>query len=133
VFRALLIAFGCASACACADTAYSEPPARNLLSESGSLRLELRTPSGVARGTNEVLLHVSRGDSGAPTDELVLEMLPFMPAMGHGSGVSPLVTPLGSGDYAFSEVVLNMAGRWQLRTAISGERSDHVVFDVDVP
>jgi len=128
-----LIAVACASACACAASAHPEPPARVLLSESGLLRFELRTPSGVARGTNDVLLHVAEADSETPSDELVLEMLPFMPAMGHGSGVSPQVTPLGSGDYAFSEVVLNMGGRWQLRTSISGERSDHVVFDVDVP
>jgi hypothetical protein len=102
-------------------------------SESGELLVELRTPYGLTRGSNEVLLHVLQAVDGAPANGLVLEMEPFMPAMGHGSGVAPQVMQANSGDYWFSEVVLNMAGRWQLRTSISGDRQDHVVFDVDVP
>ncbi|MFZ5895409.1 MAG: FixH family protein [Myxococcota bacterium] len=128
----LLLVFGLllGSACSAAD---EQPPPRTVQSESGALEAELVPHTAVTRGSNQLSLWVRDASSGTNIGDLELAMVPFMPAMGHGSGVEPSVKPLGNGEYVFSGVVLNMAGRWQLRTTVSGPRSDYVAFDVDVP
>jgi hypothetical protein len=59
-------------------------------------------------------------------------MVPFMPAMGHGSSTVPTIASLGSGKYGVDDVVLAMPGMWELRTTISGEASDYAVPRVEV-
>ena len=103
-----------------------------MLSQSGALRAEL-SANAIERGSNSFEVYVRDANSDAPAAELELSMLPFMPAMGHGSGMSPTITSLGEGHYECAGVLLNMAGRWHLRTTITGARSDYVAFEVDVP
>lgn len=89
--------------------------------------------TAIERGSNSFEVQLRDASTGAPATGLEMSLVPFMPAMGHGSGVSPTISSLGDGHYACSQVLLNMAGRWQLRTTISGARSDYVAFEVDVP
>jgi hypothetical protein len=53
-------------------------------------------------------------------------MVPFMPTMGHGSGVAPKVTERGGGRYQFYPVRLSMPGEWELRTTLDTEPEDYV-------
>lgn len=122
---ALLGVLGC--------SAEAAPPPTTLSSESGALRVELSSPDGVARGLNRFQFSVLDASDATPANDLELRMQPFMPAMGHGTGDEPDVRFAGVGVYEFSGVLLNMAGRWQLRTTVSGARSDYVAFEVDVP
>lgn len=117
---------------ACSSGAAEAPPTV-VTSESGALRVALSSPDGVVRGLNRFQFDVTDSTDSAPATELDLRMQPFMPAMGHGSEGEPECRSIDGGLYEFSSVLLNMAGRWQLRTTISGARSDYVVFDVDVP
>ena len=106
----------------------------NVLSESGALRVVLHaSPEAVpARGTNALDLDVVRADSEEPVLGLSLSMVPFMPAMGHGSSVVPRCSEAGDGHYRCDDVVLSMPGLWELRTTIAGTESDAVVFRFDV-
>jgi hypothetical protein len=70
---------------------------------------------------------------GAPQDGLSLSVVPWMPAMGHGSN-APTVTATGDGNYVASDVYLFMAGSWALETTISGPSvKDSVAPVVDIP
>jgi hypothetical protein len=84
-------------------------------------------------GLQCVELVVTDPSTGAGVDGLAITMTPWMPAMGHGASVTPLLTPLGQGRYVFTNVSLFMPGEWQLRTQFSGEVSDSVdpTFNVD--
>jgi hypothetical protein len=64
--------------------------------------------------------------SGAPQDGLDLSVQPWMPYMNHGApgDGNATVTSIGSGQYAVTSVVFQMAGEWQLRTTISAPTSD---------
>ena len=57
---------------------------------------------------------------GQPQDGLSLAVVPFMPAMKHGTSVVPTVTAAGQGRYVAANVVLFMPGTWELRTTITG-------------
>jgi hypothetical protein len=74
------------------------------------------------RGNHTVQLVVTT--SGAPADDLALTIVPWMPAMGHGTSVQPTVTPLGGGAYQLDDVDLFMAGLWELRTTIASPKPD---------
>jgi len=84
-------------------------------------------PDPLVRGPSSIEL-VTNG----PKDGLAITMVPFMPAMGHGSATTPAVVDEGNGVYVASDVVMPMPGTWQLRTTIGGACSDSLVIDVDV-
>jgi hypothetical protein len=70
------------------------------------------------RGLHVMELVVSRPVDGAMVDGLTLEIVPWMPAMGHGTSLTPMVTAMGSGVYEVADLDLYMAGIWQLRTTL---------------
>lgn len=111
--------------------AFDEP----VLSESGELTAQLTSaPEAVpVRGENQIWLELRETATGAAVEGLELTVLPFMPAMGHGSGTEPSVTELRAGRYQLDRVSLTMSGLWELRTTISGPLADHVVprFEVE--
>ena len=84
-------------------------------------------PAPLVRGSSSIKLVTS-----TPKDGLAITIVPFMPAMGHGSATSPTVVDQGNGVYVAEDVVMPMPGTWQLRTSIAGACSDAIVFDVDV-
>ena len=61
---------------------------------------------------------------GQPVDGLVLSVVPWMPDMGHGASIEPMVSAVGGGRYVISNVELFMPGRWELRTSITGPSED---------
>ncbi|MGH7280315.1 MAG: hypothetical protein ACRELY_02240, partial [Polyangiaceae bacterium] len=80
---------------------------------SGNFAIDVRTsPSQPpSRGEASVQL-VIRDKNGAPHPGLTLS-------------VTPSVTETTPGTYVVSNVDLFMAGTWELRTAITGDVSDH--------
>lgn len=121
----------------CSSDAADEPPgagATELVSESGALAVTLHaSPGGVpVRGNNAIDLEIVRVAADEPESGLSLSMVPFMPAMGHGSAVAPECSEREVGHYRCDDVVLAMPGLWELRTTLGGAESDAVVFRFDV-
>lgn len=142
--RLLVLTLACAAAAAaCSDTppesaAASSYPADAWVvapSDSGALRFELRTAptQPPAHGTISTELRALDATSGAPVDGLVLDVVPWMPAMGHGASIAPTTTAKGDGRYVSTNVDLFMPGRWALRVDVTGARQDHVDLAFDVP
>lgn len=106
----------------------------SLVSDSGALRIEVASAPSDApvRGSNSIYFDVSASESGEPVVGLAMHMVPFMPAMGHGSASEPSSSDLGSGRYEFDDVLLTMPGVWELRTTIDGTESDYVAPRFDV-
>jgi len=137
--------FACLAACAgcgggdggapSSGASFAGAPYAVVASDSGRLRVELRTASGEApeRGTNEVELTVLDASSSAPEDGLVLDVVPWMVAMGHGTSVVPSITPRGGGRYVITNLALYMPGRWELRTRLADGQDDHASPTLDVP
>jgi hypothetical protein len=105
-----------------------------IVSDSGALSITWKCVSGEApvRGRNRFELTIESTESGELLDGLALSMVPFMPAMGHGSSTVPTVTALGSGTYDADDVVLAMPGLWELRTTISAGESDYAAPRVEI-
>ncbi len=103
-------------------------------SDSGMLTMTVSTIDGadVVRGTNTLEIDVTDA-SGAGVDGLVLDVVPWMPAMGHGASVAPSVHPEGGGVYRVSNLELFMPGLWQLETSFAHGVEDHAApsFTVD--
>jgi hypothetical protein len=70
--------------------------------------------------------------AGAPVDGLAVDVLPWMPAHGHGGSTHPTATATAPGVFLVEPVSFFMSGAWELRTTIGGERNDSVTVDVDV-
>jgi hypothetical protein len=59
-----------------------------------------------------------------------IEVIPWMPDMGHGVFEKPVITEKGGGLYAVENIILIMSGRWELRVNIKeGGIEDKAVFD----
>jgi hypothetical protein len=129
-----------AASLGCGDVAPSTPttsfpadPFVVVMSDQGKLAIEVRTgpsqPPG--RGETDVQL-VVRDAAGELVEGLVIEVTPWMPIMGHGTSVTPMVTGGGAGTYFLRNVSMYMPGVWELRTKFSGPVVDSAtpVFEV---
>jgi hypothetical protein len=104
-------------------------------SASGALLIEARTPDGEppGRGVNAFDIGVVRTDTGESFDGLDLSLTPWMPAMGHGTVVRPVVAALGGGHYRADNVYLFMPGLWELRLSITGPLEDDAAPRFQIP
>jgi len=115
------------------DDNFSIEPQQVIQSDSGTLRIEIRSaPHPAVRGVNRFRLDIT-GAAGAPAEGLQIAVQPWMAAHGHGTSVVPLVKPLGAGSYEVDQVYLYMAGAWQLRLTFSAPESDSAAPTLDVP
>ncbi len=92
------------------------------------------SPSTPVRGTDAVEL-VVRDGSGATVTGLAIDVVPWMPAMGHGASVTPMVTEMGGGTYVATDVALVMPGTWELRLTLTNAATgavDHATISLSI-
>jgi hypothetical protein len=110
-----------------------DTPLLTVDSASGTLRIAVFTnPQPPTSGNVAVRYVITSVASSQPLDGLSLAVIPWMPAMGHGTSVMPSVSAGGPGIYDLASVYLFMAGQWQLRTTITGGASDSAAPDLMV-
>ncbi len=136
---ALLLA--CASTLGCSAssstqtpdaTTFATAPIAAVTSASGAHTVTVfPATTGIVQGIDSIEFVVTDAASGSPVDGLTLGIVPWMPAMGHGSSVVPSVRPMGDGAYVATNVVLFMPGTWELRTSLATD--DSAVVTLDVP
>lgn len=126
---------GCSSAGASDTGAISAATAAVVTSDGGAYRVSVHSApdASPSRGVNTLRLVFTRVADGTPVSGLELDVLPWMPAMGHGTSVKPSVEPgPDPGSYTVTNVNLFMAGLWEIRTTIGGSASDHVAPQFDI-
>jgi hypothetical protein len=103
-------------------------------SKSGALQIAIRTlpEQPPSRGLDTVQYAVTDG-TGHPVEGLVLNVVPWMPTMGHGSSIVPTIANCGNGIYTLSDVDLFMAGVWVLETTVEGKASDAASPQFQIP
>lgn len=131
---AAVAGLACSSASSPTPASFAGEPYTSTTSESGALHIDVRTsPQPPARGTNEVQLTITNAADGTPRDDLDVTVMPWMPAMNHGSASTPTVTPEGEGKYLVDGVYLIMPGVWELRmTLSSGAVMDHATASLSI-
>lgn len=140
-----LVFFGCASSEQATKAAGSAGagsssvtvdagPLPAVMSDSGHLRFEVRTgpDQPPTRGVSTVSLQITDASTGEPADGLALTVVPWMPAMGHGTSVKPAIDAMGDGAYEVSRVNMYMGGKWDLRIAISGAATDSATLHFSI-
>lgn len=120
-----------------APTGREDFPNQSLLtltSQSGAYQIELRTSPDQppTRGDVAAQLTITNARSGAPEAGLDLTVVPWMPAMGHGTSVQPTISETAAGTYLVDHLILFMPGDWQLRTELGGTLSDHVTPTLEI-
>lgn len=111
----------------------TEEPLVTLSSDTAAWRLSLWTsPFPPRKGAVDVMYHIV-DVVGEPADDLVVQVIPWMPAHGHGTSAEAVVIPQGDGLYLVRPVYLYMSGRWELRTGIKGLFNDSAVPTLDIP
>ena len=134
----LLVAASC-SGCSSADApppgAFAETPASVLTTAAGSYRIALHSAPDAqpSRGVNSLRLVVTKIADGSPAQGLDVDIVPWMPAMGHGASVKPTVQAGAEpGVYTVSNVNLFMPGLWEIRATIGGATSDHATAQFEI-
>jgi hypothetical protein len=136
-FATWLLLCGCASSGSNAGASAPQVdagPLAGVMSDSAKLRIEVRTgpDQPPTRGVSTVSLDVADAQSGEASDGLELTVVPWMPAMGHGTSVKPAVEAKGNGQYIVSRVNMYMGGKWDLRIAIAGTATDRVTLHFSI-
>jgi len=127
---------------ACSGSNDSEPagtfpsePYTTVLGDAGRLRITVWTApeQPPTRGVASVKLAIANASTSAALDDLRVDVVPWMPAMGHGTSVIPTVTANGGGFYVITNVNLYMPGHWELRSKFSDGVQDSAAPAFDVP
>lgn len=131
---AMLTLGGCSAPAESSGNGFPEASLLAMASESGSYRVEVRTAPDQppTRGDVSVQLTVTNTDTGAPGTGLGLKVVPWMPAMGHGTSVKPTISEPEPGVYQLDHLILFMPGDWQIRTELDGTVSDHVTPTLEI-
>ena len=109
-----------------------DAPLETVTTDAGRAQVALwASPSPLVRGSSTIRLVVTDA-TNKPLDGVTIDVVPWMPAMGHGSSTVPVVSALGNGGYLVSEVVLVMPGTWELRMQLSGSVQDTLTANVTV-
>ena len=127
---------GCTESATNRDGTVSETAAAVVTSDGGGYLIAVHSgPDAVpSRGVNTLRLDVTRLSDGEPATGLQLDVVPWMPAHGHGTSVKPAVAPGEEpGSYVVTNVNLFMAGLWEIRTTIDGLTRDHAAPRFDIP
>ena len=100
--------------------------------DSGALQISIWTwPQPAIKGSIDLVYRIA-DLNGLSVDGLGLQVVPWMPAHGHGTSPT-VVTSEGDGYYLIKPVYLYMSGRWEMRTTIKGSAVDSAVPVVDIP
>jgi hypothetical protein len=111
-----------------------EGGSRSVVGDSGALVFEVTAESGPVEGANTFAVALQEVDSGAAFEGASLEVDALMPAMGHGAPGEATVEELGGGRYEARDVVLSMAGTWEVRFRASRDAVvDEAGFVYEVP
>lgn len=78
------------------------------------------------RGNVSLQLSITDAVSEEPLSGLDLKVVPWMPAMGHGTSVTPSIQEVSPGVYELRNLILYMPGTWQIRTDLVSASTDHV-------
>lgn len=106
---------------------YAGPAFATATSMSGTLQVAVRlSQQPPAAGNLEAQLTITSMSDNVPIDGLTLQMVPYMPQMHHGTSVTPEVMAQGGGKYLVTNLYLFMPGLWQLKTTVSGAKTDSV-------
>jgi hypothetical protein len=129
---AAMLAVGCsASSPEPTTTEFETAQIATVTSANGAYVVTVYPPAGgLVQGIDTLKALVTDAHSNAPIDGLTVEIVPWMPTMGHGSSAIPIVTAAGSGAYLVTDLTLFMPGTWQLRTTLG---DDSALISVEVP
>ncbi len=120
--------------------AFPSQPLVTQASDGGTYQIAARScPDQPPMRGQETIEYTITNAAGAPQDGLTVTVVPFMPAMGHGTSAQTTVTPIGSGNYVIGNVYFAMPGEWQLITDIwasgaptSGPPTDSATITVEI-
>jgi hypothetical protein len=122
---------------------FSAQATESLTSKATRFQVAIRTsPHPPSRGMLSVEYTISSSATGAPASGLALDIVPWMPTMGHGTSTIPSISETAPGVYLATELNLFMPGLWVLRTTIAGApddagdagpASDYVEPSFDIP
>ena len=139
VFASILLLAAPSGGCSSSDGAdtgtFTDTPATVLTSAAGSYRIALHSAPDAqpSRGVNSLRLVVTKVADGSPATGLAVDVVPWMPAMGHGASVKPSVqAATEAGVYTVSNVNLFMPGLWEIRATIGGAAGDHATAQFEV-
>ncbi len=112
---------------------FPDTPRQILIAPDTKSHVEIRTsPYPPVKGNNWIQYRISDA-AGTAVTGLPLDVLPWMPAHGHGTSVQPRIEDQGAGFYLCRDVFFYMAGHWELRSTLGPGGADAIVptFDVD--
>jgi len=127
------LAVGCGGSPAAGAEGFSAEPLQVLSSTMDQYQVAIRTsPAAPSRGPISVEYSIASAATGALVTGLRLQVVPWMPAMGHGTSTSPSVSEASPGTYLATNVDLYMPGQWVIRTTILPASIDQQSVDAGV-
>lgn len=141
-FAAVLLSGGAAAACASHagssdDVTFAAQPYARVATPQLALEMRTAPEQPPSRGRASIELRAFDEARSEPRDGMDMRATLWMPAHGHGSHVTPKITPLGGGAYRVDDVLFTMPGAWELLVDFADPKApsaplQHATFHVEV-
>ena len=98
--------------------------------EKGNYDVEMFIKDNELKLGNNTIDILIRDQDGKGIEGLKINIQPWMPDMGHGVDIEPVIYEKGRGTYTLDNVYIGMSGHWELKVIVKGKDvKDRVVFD----
>jgi hypothetical protein len=129
-----LLVLSCSSSAPVETVGFTAAPLVTTASATQKLTIDVRTsPQPPEVGMQSAQLVITDSATGKPVSDLSMAVVPWMPAMGHGTSIVPTVSNKGAGVYQIDQLSLFMPGEWELRLTFDGSVADTANPAFNVP
>jgi len=130
---AAILLSGCGGTASDTGAGFPAQALEHVTSAAGAYGIDVRTSPTQPPSAGVLSVELRIVDrAGTPAEGLTLDVVPSMPAHGHGASVKPTVSVKGGGVYVVESVGLYMPGAWQLQTTLQGSTPDVATIPLDV-
>jgi len=102
--------------------------------ENGLYQIDIEMEEQIHVGHNSMKMRIEKQMDKQPIDQdAMIEIVTWMSVHEHGTKVSPVITPLGDGNYTVEMLNFTMPGPWEILIRISkDDKEDTAVLNVSV-
>ncbi|MBI2394880.1 MAG: FixH family protein [Deltaproteobacteria bacterium] len=101
---------------------------------TGALSVHLTPDAAITRGSNNFTMTIRAGALAPTKDKTNVEVIVWMPSMGHGAPNDPTLVEKGDGNYRVEDVYFSMPGTWELTVNVTSDRGNgSQTFTYEIP
>ncbi len=102
---------------------------KGLNTEQGHYQIDIEMEEQITVGDNSMKMQIRKQIDQQPLDQdALIEIVPWMAIHEHGTKISPVIKPMGDGNYMVGMLNFTMPGPWEVLIRITKDNIEDTAF-----